>query len=190
MLQAACARFLTPNETAALFSAYKLPASSSAQQELNLLELTSELRFYLPTLTVHASWKPLSSSKTCGRYHFHLRNPVEGPFKGLASHELDVALLLGNHEGILGGSRQDVGMQMADRWIRFVNRKGWCDNGKVVVIGDEGITEVDEGAYDRRYRAGRGQVLEEIGLERLWMLVEEWQGVRSEGADGLEKGRL
>ena len=32
----------------------------------------------------------------------------------------------------------------------------------------------------REWRGGRGMVLVEIGAERLWRVVEMWQGVRSE----------
>jgi hypothetical protein len=83
-----------------------------------------------------------------------------------------------------------VSGQMADRWIRFANGQGWCGEGKVIVVGDEGIVEVNEDVYDKKYRAGRGKVLESIGAERLWKVVEGWQGVRSDEFEGLGKSLL
>lgn len=69
---------------------------------------------------------------------------------------------------------------MADQWITFANGEDWCDVGKVVVIGNEGVVKVDEEAYDDRFRGGRGKVLESIGAQKLWKVAELWQGVRSD----------
>jgi hypothetical protein len=80
----------------------------------------------------------------------------------------------------MDGRGIEVGSQMRDRWIGFVNGEGWCKEGMVLVIGDERVREVEEGAYDGEFRGGRGDVLVRIGMERLWEVAERWQGVRVE----------
>jgi hypothetical protein len=50
----------------------------------------------------------------------------------------------------------------------------------VVVVGSEGVVEVDESSYDRVYRDGRGAVLESLGADKVWAIAEMWQGVPSE----------
>jgi hypothetical protein len=180
LLQSLCAEFLTPSETSSLLFAYNLPASSPEQQYSNLLELASDLRFYLPTLAVHTGWKTSTARPYARRYHFHATNPFDGPIKGLASHELDVAYLLGTVDREMDQRRREVGRQMTERWVRFANGEGWCEEGKIVLISDEGVSDVDEEAYDREFRRGRGSVLVAIGADRLWKVADAWQGVRRE----------
>ena len=84
---------------------------------------------------------------------------------------------------------KNIGRQMADRWIGFVNGEGWCKEGCVVVVGNEGVLEVEEAAYDETFRNGRGSLLLSIGAERLWEVAEGWQGVRREERDDV-RGRL
>lgn len=151
--------------------------------------LASELRFYLPALAVHTGWKSARPAAYCRRYHFHALNPVDGLFAGLASHELDVALLLGNFDAVLGERDRETASQMADHWINFANGEGWCAADEVVVVGDQGIKKLDKDAYDKHFRGGRGKVLERIGAERLWRIAEGWQGVRADEV-GSAKARM
>ncbi|KAF2634921.1 alpha/beta-hydrolase [Massarina eburnea CBS 473.64] len=186
-LKTRCAEYLTSSDTATLFTAYNLPAVTPEQQQRNLLKLVSELRFYLPTLTIHLGWKKRLPSTYCRRYHFHVPNSIQGAFVGIASHEFDVACLLRNFEEYMDEGVKEVARQMANKWVMFANGKGWCQEGKVIVIGGKGVIEVDEIDYDAKHRNGRGKVLEKIGAGRLWDIVEEWQGVRSEEKLGKAK---
>ncbi|CAI6279739.1 unnamed protein product [Periconia digitata] len=178
VLKSACTKYLSSSETSSLFAAYNIPAPSPAQHYRNLLELASELRFYVPALTAYSGWKTAVPSRYCRRYHFHAQNPVEGLFTGLASHEFDVALLLNNYEFALDNAKAEVAKQMADQWIQFVNGRGWCEEGKVVVVGNDGVLAVNEHEYDVQYRGGRGSVLHGMGAEKLWLIAEAWQGVK------------
>ncbi|KAF2281338.1 alpha/beta-hydrolase [Westerdykella ornata] len=137
------------------------------------------------------------------RYHFHTPNPFPGPNQGLASHELDVAFLLQNYARASvgwGAAQQKVADAMGEVFIRFVHGEGWGAVGsseegaaaaaagedEVVVFTAEGVEKVSEREYDEKWRGGRGKVLLEVGPEKLWRLVEEWQGVRADipGDDG------
>lgn len=146
------------------------------------MHLASELRFYLPSLVVHKGWKTSNTSpQKASRYHFHITNPVEGSFKGLASHELDVAFLLQKYnDDVFDDKTRKLAQGVADHFIRFVNGDGWCREGEVIVFTNDGVKYLSEEEYDKRYRGGRGKVLESIGAEKLWRLAEGWQGVREE----------
>ncbi|USP77107.1 uncharacterized protein yc1106_04381 [Curvularia clavata] len=180
-LRAACVKYLTASESQRLLAAYSLDGPSPKKQESErLLELVSELRFYLPALVAYRGWKASSPPKRASRYHFHVPNPIDGPFKGLASHELDVVLLLNNFEEHLDKHTREVARAMQDQFIRYINGEGWAKSGKLTVFGSNGMTEVDEEQYDAVYRNGRGAMLEDIGMNKLWRLADTWQNVRQE----------
>ncbi|KAH7399494.1 para-nitrobenzyl esterase [Pyrenochaeta sp. MPI-SDFR-AT-0127] len=181
LLKTCCDAYLTPSETYRLLSAFKLDGTPSKDDEADRLrELASELRFYLPVLAVSRGWKATSPPKRASRYHFHIPNPVDGSFKGLASHESDVAYLLQNFNDHFDEKNRKLAHDMADQFIRFVNGEGWVEDGKLLVFDRDGIVKVDEERYDQLYRGGRGSVLESIGAEKLRYVAEAWQGVRKE----------
>jgi hypothetical protein len=58
---------------------------------------------------------------------------------------------------------------------------GHDDQDLVTVFTAQGIRKMSDGEYDRVFRRGRGRLLSSFSRpERLWRLVEGWQGVRSE----------
>ncbi|KAH7408370.1 Alpha/Beta hydrolase protein [Phaeosphaeria sp. MPI-PUGE-AT-0046c] len=187
-LQAACLKYLTESETVRLLAAYNLNHELSSDQAREmLLCLATDLRFYDPVLRAHKGWKSAGTARSASRCHFHVANPFEGNFKGLMSHELDVAFLLQNFNDQLDEKNRQVAQAMADHFIEFANGKAWAASGKLVVFGHDGVQELDEEEYDQVHRQGRGQVLASIDAEKLWNLAEMWQGVRSENDehDGL-----
>lgn len=181
-LKQACTAYLTPSETQRLLSAYGLEDADSSQGAVatRLLELASELRFYLPVLAAHGGWKSSTSVRQTHRYHFHILNPIKGEFTGIASHELDVAYLLQNFNDHLDGMNQRLALRMADKFISFVSGESWASEGHLVVFGPSDVEEVAEEVYDAKYRKERGNVLQSIDANKLWLLAEAWQGVRKE----------
>ncbi|KAH6879154.1 Alpha/Beta hydrolase protein [Alternaria rosae] len=177
----ACETHLSPLEMLGLLQFYHLDGNVSQKvKEERLLVLASELRFYLPALAAYRGWKALSPPKPASRYHFHVPNPIDGPFKGLAAHELDVAYLLQNFDPYFSDNDRKVARAMQDQFIRYIHGEGWVEDGKMLVFDKDGVTEVDDERYDEMYRKRRGALLEQIGMERLWRVAEMWQGVRQE----------
>ncbi|KNG46545.1 para-nitrobenzyl esterase [Stemphylium lycopersici] len=177
----ACATHLTASETQKLLAAYTLDGPVSKKEEAEcLLELATELRFYLPTLTAYRGWKACSPPRRASRYHFHVPNPVDGPYKGLASHELDVAYLLNNYDDHFDEHNRGIARAMQDQFIKYAHGDGWVEDGKVLVFDSNGVVIVDQERYDATYRSGRGNVLEKIGMQKLWNVAEMWQNVRQE----------
>jgi hypothetical protein len=106
-------------------------------------------------------------------------NPVEGKWKGYASHELDVAYLLGNYDEFLSAGDRKLGKEMAGFWIGFANGEGLSgsEDRELLVIGPgEEMRFVKEGEYDLIYRKGRAKLWEEIGWEKWFRLGELLQG--------------
>lgn len=194
LLKEICSRHLSPSETRSLFSAYKLislsSSSTSQQQYHSLLLLASELRFYLPALTVHHGWLTNALRRPACCYHFHITNPFDGAYKGLASHELDVAFLLQNFNHVFEDRRRGLAKGMANRFISLTYGERWCKDDEVVVFSDDGAKVVEQREYDTIWRGGRGDVLKRIGAERLWRVAEEWQGVRGEEPEKYLKAKL
>lgn len=185
-LHEACRKNLSSAETGRLLAAYKLDQILSSIDEYDALRyLISELRFYIPALAAHKGWKATSPPKKAGRYHFHVLNPFDGEFKGISSHELDVAFLLQNFNDHLDDRDRILAQGVADQFIGFANGEGWASEGKIVAFGPNGVIEVGEEEYDREYRDGRGGVLESIEAEKLWRVAEMWQGVRSEDDESI-----
>lgn len=188
-LKKACHMFLSESKTHRLLTAYRLIDQLAPAEETNhLRELASELRFHLPTLVVHRGWKTMSPRRRASRYHFHVPNPLQGATKGLASHELDVVYLLQNFNGLLDRKNRKIAEQIADRFIGFTHGDGWAKEGNIVLFGQNGLLEVNEKEYDEIYRSGRGNVLEDIGAQKLWHVAEAWQGVRKD--DHVVRGNL
>ncbi|KAF1959036.1 alpha/beta-hydrolase [Byssothecium circinans] len=187
LLQSLCAKHLTTSEASALLTAYNLHTPPTEKQKHRLLVLASELRFYLPTIAAYSGWKSSTPSRACRRYHFHVPNPIEGPFLGLASHEFDIACLLRNFERHMDEKTKKAAIDMEDQWIRFANNEEWSKEDELVVIGSEGVEVVDEKEYDLKFRDGRGEILKSIEADKLWKIADAWQGVRSE--ERLETGK-
>ncbi|KAI4673219.1 uncharacterized protein J4E88_008831 [Alternaria novae-zelandiae] len=177
----ACETHLSPLETLGLLQVYRLDGNVSKEvQGERLLVLASELRFYLPALAAYRGWKALSPSRPASRYHFHVPNPIDGPFKGLAAHELDVAYLLQNFDPYFSDGDRRIAGAIQDQFIRYIHGEGWVEDGKMLVFDKDGSTVVDDERYDEMYRKRRGSLLEKIGMEKLWRVAEMWQGVRQE----------
>jgi hypothetical protein len=105
-------------------------------------------------------------------------NEVEGNYKNFVSHELDVAYLLQNFPTSFSAQARGLGKKMAEAWIDFgYGAKIYDRKGSILIIGPNAKFEfVDEGAYDGKYREGRGKLLQEIGWEKCFKLGELLQG--------------
>ncbi|KAH8733103.1 Carboxylesterase [Phaeosphaeriaceae sp. PMI808] len=180
-LKAICSQHLTRQETRRLLAAYKLDSNLSPEHKRDaLLRLATDLRFYNMSRQAYKGWITSQPPKIASQYHFHVTNPFDGDLKGLASHELDVAFLLQNFNDQLDACGRRIARDMADYFIRFMDGERWAARGQLVVFDQQGILHVGEEKYDQLYRQGCGEVLGGIAGNRLWMVADEWQGVRSE----------
>ena len=164
LLQTVCSTHLSPSSSSRLLSAYTLQTNSNltkSEAYNQMLVLSSDLRFHHPPLIAHDGWlaaiSTTSSHQRASRYAIHISNPISGAFKGLASHELDVAYLLLNFQAHLPEKHQVLAKSMAEVFINYTYGSGFGSRpGDVTVFSDDGVKSMSEETYDREWRSGRG----------------------------------
>ncbi|KAF5002060.1 hypothetical protein FDECE_10739 [Fusarium decemcellulare] len=156
---AALEEFLTSSEILDIKRVYDLDGDET-QQWSGMLRLITDLRFYLPVVAAGQHLRPAGSPEVY-QYQMHQSNPFPGINYGLASHELDVALLLQNFEAWLTEEDIRIGMKMGQVLLDFAygNKHKFEDGRKVLVIGpDHKVDYIDAERYDAESRNGAGDL--------------------------------
>ena len=157
----------TPEVANKLLSAYSLHPDLDDDDEafFKVLQVANDINWYICTL---AFAEAMDGEIKTYMYRFNEPNPWEGPWKGYATHILDVAFLLQNFNEFLEeeGSRKTAEHFALD-FIRFVNgREPWtewkADKNVAKVFGQEGKMEVVE---DVPEKTGRRSIMLELGKE-------------------------
>lgn len=79
-----------------------------------ILNFINDLLFFAPTLTLAQGWPG-----TAYAYYFNEGNPWDGPWKGQASHILDVSYLFQNFRGYLTPAQESVGTAFAEDVFKY-----------------------------------------------------------------------
>lgn len=131
-----------------------------------ILNFANDVCFYLPEETFALNWPG-----TTYVYHLNEPNPWDGPFKGYATHILDVVLLFKNFDHHLESKTRKVGEALGDGVITFVNGQApWEATTKkertaLVLGGSAGTGIVVE---DKPEVVGRRTAIHEVGKEVGW----------------------
>lgn len=100
-----------------LLSEYSISTAKDDETAyLRILEFATDIHYYLPTESFSRYWPG-----TKYVYHLNEPNPWEGPFKGRATHILDVAFLFQNYHHELEPPVATVSQSFGDNFITFVN---------------------------------------------------------------------
>ncbi len=109
----------------AIVSAYGLDIdvkSNSPETTKICLDFAADVSFALPCRYLTRSWAASSvPDDKAYLYHFNCPNPWEGPWKGHATHALDLIFALQNYEGHLSSGQQQCSERFAKDLIAFVN---------------------------------------------------------------------
>ena len=109
----------------AIVSAYGLQIntkSNSSQTTKPCLDFAADVSFALPARYLTRSWASSSvSDSNAYLYHFNCPNPWEGPWKGQATHAIDIIFALQNYRGHLSAGQQHCSERFAKDLITFVN---------------------------------------------------------------------
>lgn len=110
-----------PSAIQAIFEHYHLDENSTADHTddealYNILVFINDVAFSLPAVDLAANY-PQKSYVVA----FNEKNPWEGPFKGEASHILDVAFLFQNFNDQLSPQQQKAARQFGEDVISFVS---------------------------------------------------------------------
>lgn len=122
-------------------------ASSDADTFVNILNYAQDIGFLAPTVAIARHWAKVGNKAYV--YRFNEPNPWTGPWKGHATHVLDVAYLFLNFEESLLDEQRQVAYAFADDFIAFVNGKQpWQALGDdaegVQVYGPSGDHKISE----------------------------------------------
>lgn len=177
------------NIAPAITSAYGLDIgarSNSSAMTKKCLDFAADVSFALPTRYLTRSWAsssvPDSRAYLC---HFNSPNPWEGPWKGHATHALDIIFVLQNYREHLSAGQRRCAERFAGDLIAFVNgAEPWSAYGAdgkpgamvyyAPMEGDKDESEfVSTGLPEK---TGRTNILVDlVGEERLDMLVQACQ---------------
>ena len=161
----------SPGVAGELLTAYGLsPELDDTEGMFRVLQVANDLNFYLPTLAIAQGFE--AHMKTY-MYRFNEPNPWDGPWKGHATHILDLCFLLQNFNEHLDDAQKNNAELFAKDVIKFVNGEEpwtrWQSEERIAkVLGPSGKAEVIEDAPEK---VGRRSVVlklgEQIGLDKL-----------------------
>lgn len=110
-------------------------------------------------------------------------NPFDGPFKGIATHVLDIALILQNYEDHLPRETATLGRHMAEKFIDFAHglleKKGeidWQQDRHTTVWGPMGqVRNISEKEYDLMERENASELINGLGVDKYIAILELFQ---------------
>lgn len=173
---------IDPKLTPAITSAYGLDQSATAnttESTKAVLDLATDICFALGARAFARAWSQKPGAEAF-LYRFNVPNPWDGPWKGHATHILDIAFALLNYREHLGPGQQKSGDKFARDIISFVNggspwdpyRVG-ADQGAMVYFAAES-GEDDESRYvpaEDPQQTGRRVILQDLldeaGLDKV-----------------------
>lgn len=108
---------LPADQATALLHSYAISDDDGVDQSwLSILSFATDINFYAPALALAKSWDGKAYL-----YHFNEANPWDGPWKGYATHVLDVAYLFLNYAEHLSPAHGALASTFARDVITFVN---------------------------------------------------------------------
>lgn len=143
-----------------LLSAYGIvPDSADDEALFKILQVANDINFYIPSRLLASA---LSAEIETYQYRFNEPNPWDGPWKGHATHILDIAFLLQNFNEYLDDEQSSVAVSFAEDFVAFIHGSSpWTAGADVAkVLGPKGKVEVVD---DEPQKTGRRRVILELG---------------------------
>lgn len=85
-----------------------------------VLNFGGDITFFLPAVCWAGAWPQLSRGDSF-LYHFNCPNPWDGLWKGRATHDHDLMLLLQNYNEFLSAGQRKCAERFAEDIIKYVN---------------------------------------------------------------------
>lgn len=131
-----------PAALASLLDHYSLSESAARTMSnddamMRILDFINDVAFTLPAIE-------LAASSSCDSFvlSFNEPNPWDGPFKGYATHILDVAFLFQNFNQYLNEHQRQGAVNLARDIITFANHEAPC---KPFNSGQRGFAQYEKG---------------------------------------------
>ncbi|KAJ5779251.1 Alpha/Beta hydrolase protein [Penicillium paradoxum] len=160
--------------------------SNDTESKQNILEFGNDICFAAAARSFAKAWSASSVPDTESLlYMFNCRNPWEGPWKGHATHILDIAFVLMNYAEYTDKGQQCAAERFAEDIISFVNgERPWeryqHDNAEGSMVYDapmEGAEDLSRFVKDGTSSStGRRNFLQKIVPPELFdRLMDAWQ---------------
>jgi carboxylesterase type B len=145
-----------PSLVETILSTYDITSATTSDAAFKgVLDFATDILFYASTIKLAQSWPGAAYV-----YHFNEPNPWDGPYKGEATHILDIAFLFQNYNEYLSDEQSATAKAYAGHLIAFVNgeesyERYDANDGGAMVYGPSVqapgfVIGLDAGLYGRR----------------------------------------
>jgi carboxylesterase type B len=145
-----------PSLVETILSTYGISSAATSDAAFKgVLDFATDILFYASTMKLAQSWPGAAYV-----YHFNEPNPWDGPYKGEATHILDIAFLFQNYNEYLSDEQRATAKAFAGHLITFVHgeepyERYDANRGGAMVYGPPVqppgfVIGLDAGLYGRR----------------------------------------
>jgi carboxylesterase type B len=177
---------IDPRLAPSIISEYGLDSTATDNTPESLkavLDLATDICFALGARTFARSWSAEPDAEAF-LYHFNVPNPWDGPWKGHATHILDIAFLLQNYREHLPPGQQKTADRFTRHVIGFVNGGSpWpahqAAQGGVMVYYAQEQGDDDQSRFvenEAPGETGRRVILQTLMKQEWWdKVMEAWE---------------
>lgn len=155
----------------ALTKAYGIDPSQP-KDKLPVLHFINDIIFAQGAKAIAQAFAQIQDEKVY-LSHFNLPNPWQGPWKGHASHALDIVILLGTFNDFLGPGQKACAQHMTDDFLRLAHGEEpfppFSDGEQAMVYFAEEQGDKDESKLVKEVDpslTGRRRILDEVAAGR------------------------
>ena len=177
---------IDPELTPSIIREYGLDTTTSANTSESLgavLDLATDICFALGARTFAKSWSARRDT-TAFLYHFNVPNPWDRPWKGHATHILDIAFVLQNYRNYLPPGQLETANRFTRDVVTFVHGgTPWPayqteQGGAMVYFAQK------QGAHDESYfseheapeKTGRRVIIQTLMKQKCWdKVMDAWE---------------
>lgn len=187
-------REILPAEIAsAVLNMYNFPSGKSSASEEDharafdaVIAYINDVGYYLSTISFAEGFsRPNDSSNGSSIFFFNHGNPWDGPFKGKASHVLDVVFMFQNYNHLMSEQQRRSAERFGIDIIKFVRGEWEVSNNsadalKAMVYGDDGVKIADAKNGDEVGRNSKIlEIANAVGRDKLMDVFERFAMIAS-----------
>ncbi|KAK4207424.1 putative carboxylesterase [Rhypophila decipiens] len=179
---------IDPTLAQSIISSYELDTSTTSNTPESMkpvLDLATDICFSLGARAFASAWSESDVPNTeAFLARFNVPNPWDGPFKGQASHILDIAFALQNYREFLPAPGQrDAADLLTGHIVEFVNGgspwPAYNKSGAMVYYAPAEDGAQDQSGYvpnEEGERTGRRQILQQLMKQEVFdRVMEAWE---------------
>lgn len=177
-----------PSLAPAIISGYGLDVNATTNTPESLeavLRVATDICFALGARAFASTWSEGGSDTESFLYRFNLPNPWDGPWKGHATHILDIAVVLQNYRERLAPGQQQASDRFTKHVISFVNggspwpayQHGSAEGAMVYFAAEQGDNDESRFvAHETPETVDRRDIILRLTQPVLDKVMEAWEG--------------